>query len=197
MFENDLVFYSRPTDKNKIIKKFNENLYLVEQTNVITGSSRNDILLSTEDIQENINNQDKIIKVIEKAIQFDKDQKELKQREEAQLQLEQEEYENVYGYCDNMTQLQQGKSLKVLNKNVMIDSKYMTRKEFIYNKIKEGYEPKIIDKIMTSQRKINLERKETYKYNVPVIESKDGFYTITKTEYNFALYLLENVLQPI
>lgn len=195
MFENNLKFYSRPAIENRILKKYNDKFYLVEKKDLITGQTSDNNLLDAEEIQETLNNQESILEVVNGALEYEKKQQQRRREAEDKEKQEQENYNHCYGYCDNKKPLQAGKILKVLNKNVKIDGTYTTRKEFIYNKIKEGYKPIIIDKLMTNERKVNLERVATYKYNVPALE-KDGYYTITKTEYNFAMYLLDEVLQP-
>jgi hypothetical protein len=51
--------------------------------------------------------------------------------------------------------------------------------------------------LASSRKTRELERIETYKYNVPAIEKDNTFYEITKTEYDYGMYFLENVLQTV
>lgn len=156
-------------------------MYYVEEITK-TGFKGNE-LMDDERIQFYLSKQEEILA-------SDKKMQEINQQIKEREEKEKQEYENVYGYCDNMSPMQKAKVLKTLNKSMRHNNKTMTRKEFIYNLIQEGYTVRIIDKLQTSQKKVNLERIAYYKYDVPVIENKEGFYTITKTEYNFALYLL-------
>jgi hypothetical protein len=195
MIQAGLNFYSRPNNTITVLKKFNDKFYLVEDKNIITGDTRNDILLTPEDIQNDLNSQEEIKKGIEKQLEFNKQQEQNRQEEEEQKEEEQQEYNSVYGYCDYMSHLQKGKILKVLNKSIRHNNKNITRKEFIKSLLESGYTLAILDKMLTSSRKTRqLERIETYKNNVPIIKKENVFYEITKTEYNFAMYLIENVL---
>jgi hypothetical protein len=198
MIQTGISFYSRPSNQITVLKKFNDQFYQVEDKNIITGDTRSDILLTPEDIENDLNNQEEIKKGIDKALQFQQNQQELRQQEEQQEEKEKQEYNNVYGYCDNMKPHQKGKVLKTLNKTIRHNNKSITRKEFIKTLLEDGYALNIIDEMLTSSRKTReLERIETYKYNVPVIEKNNSFYDITKTEYDYGMYLLENVLQTV
>ena len=195
MIKTGLSFYTRPQYKVTVLEKLNEKLFLVEQTDLIAKQSRNDLLLSPEEIQEELNNQEAIIKIVERSLEWNKEQEQKRELEKLKEREEQEKYNFCYGYCDNKKPLQAGKILKALNKSVRIDGKYTTRKDFIYSKVKEGYNVEIIDQLLTNERKINLERVATYKYNVPVLRDDNGYYIITKTEYDYALYLIQKLLQ--
>ena len=116
---------------------------------------------------------------------------------ERQLKAKQEKeaaeakYNNTYGYADNFPPMKKGKVLKILNRSIY-DQNYgsITRKEFIYNKIKEGYLPEVKNNVVTEGKKIRLERTQTVKAKEYRIVDKDNsFYVITKTEYDLAEYL--------
>lgn len=167
-------------------KKMNVELFLEKfnryyVTYLHNGTKLNE-LMSDQDIEFYISKQEEIKKDIEYMENI-----ETKRQQEAQQ--EKLNYENVNGFCDNMDQLQKAKTLTILNKNVSYSGKYTTRKEHIEDMLQKGYTPTIKDKIMTSSRKINLERIVKYKYDVPVMENENGFYEVTKTEYNYAMYL--------
>lgn len=111
---------------------------------------------------------------------------------------EKAERENLYGFDAGKTPMQRGKLLVTLLKSFCYSerdengntiSKYSTRKDFIINGLKEGR---------------SLEHKKDVKYYkkgggyriVPnsyrLVNADDSFYDITKTEYDFGKYLIEN-----
>ena len=122
-------------------------------------------------------------------------EEELKQQKKEKHIQKQQEYNNTYGYTDNLKPCQKGRILKILNKEFnYYDYGTLKRKDFILKVLKEGYKPQIKDKIVSSIKKVKGKRQEKYKYNVPVIEKDNKFYEITKTEYDYAMYLLEEVI---
>lgn len=143
-------------------------------------------LMTIEDIELYLNKQEEIKKDIElmNEIIIKKKQEEDQKKKK---------YEFVHGFCDNIEPMQKAKMLTVLNKVVSYNGKYKSRKEHIESMLKEGYNPIIKDEVMSSNRKINLERIVKYKYNVPVMEKGNEFLEITKTEYNYAIYLLDKL----
>jgi hypothetical protein len=171
--------------QNIQIVSFNEkfNLYQCKETK---GNIVSNPLLSVSDIEILIKDQSTIIESENKM-------NEIAANAAAKQQQEEEKYNNVFGYCDNMSPLQKSKVLATLNKTIKYDNKIMTRKEFVKNLIDQGYKPVIFDKMTSSDRKINLERIVKYKYDVPTLKLENEYYTTTKTEYNYALYLLELV----
>jgi hypothetical protein len=156
------------------------NMYQAKETkNNITTTP----LLTKSDIKELLQKQDEIKNDIEKMNKMRQDQKEQEEKEKT-------EYEFCYGYTDNMNHLKKGKVLKILNKEIKFNGKYIARKHVIKELINQGYKTNIIDKMIVGERKINGERKASFKHNVPIIEKENDFYIITKTEYDFANYLI-------
>lgn len=171
-------------EKIEVVSFFEKfNMYNCNQTtkngNILTGQ-----LLNEDDIQTLINRQEEI-KGSEKHMQ------ELKQKQQEEI-IQEEKKESIGNFLYDQP-LQHAKAKQVLNKSVKFNGKYTTRKEMIKELIEEGYTLRIIDKMLWNTRKVNLERKATYKYNVPVIEKGNEFYTITKTEYNYGVYLQNEI----
>jgi hypothetical protein len=194
MIQTGLSFYSRPTSIITVLKQYNEKFYLVEDRNIITGDTRSDILLTPEAIQNDLNNQEEIKQRINRALEYDKRQKEAEQQEKQQEEKEKQEYENVYGYCDKMTPYQKGKVLKVLNKEERYKGKISKRKDFIKSKLAEGWNIDIENNVNYWTRN-GIKQKDTCYY---VKNGKENItLSITKTEYDYGMYLLENVLQTV
>jgi hypothetical protein len=190
MFNSGFKF-SDPIRDYEIIEyipKF--NMYLL---NNLTDN-RHDELMDETEIQYYIDNKESITAKRERNRIFNEQQTKREQEEKLQQEAKEKEYNNTYGYTDNMATITKGKVLKVLNKTVTYDNKAYTRKSFIYMMIQQGYEPSIMDRVITSSRKIELERIENYKYNVPALKLNNSFIEITKTEYDFAMYLINNKL---
>lgn len=161
------------------------NMYYVTYSHM--GSTLNE-LMNEQDIEFYLSKQDELNEQLDKAKLL-----ELKRQEEEEQ--EKQAYENVNGFCDNMKPMQKAKTLTVLNKLVSYNGKYTSRKEHMETMLKEGYKPFIIDKVMTSNRKINLERIVKYKYDVPVMQNSKGeFLEVTKTEYNYAIHLQNTLM---
>lgn len=196
--EEGLTFYSKPCNVITVLKRYNDQFYQVEDKHIITGDSRNDILLTPEAIQYELGNQEEIQEQIQKAIAYHAQQEIDKSKQEKEEAEEQLEFNNVFGYCDNMQPYQKGKILITLNKEIRHNNKYITRKEFIKTLLEQGYTLRILDTMLTSSKKTKqLERIENYKNNVPIIKKDNTFYEITKTEYNYGMYLIENILQTV
>lgn len=189
--EEGLTFYSKPCNVITVLKRYNDQFYKVEDKHIITGDARNDILLTPEAIQNDLNNQEEIKQRIERALEYDKKQKEATQQEEQQEKQEQEEYNNVYGYCDNMILLQKGKVLKVLNKEERYKGKISKRKDFIKSKLEENWHIDIENNVKRWTRN-GITEKETCYYIKNVKENIA--LSITKTEYDYGLHLIKNVL---
>lgn len=125
----------------------------------------------------------------------------IEQQRQEQIKEEQQkiEYENVYGYLDNKTALQKGKILKTLNKktNYYSNNEFIgnwTRKEFLYNMIDKGYELEH----KTNISYWNKQLEEKIKANEYIlIASDNSYYEITKTEYDYAIYLINNIINKV
>lgn len=122
--------------------------------------------------------------------QQEHDAEEAKQRteEESQIQAEKAKY---LGWADSMTAMKFGKVKACLEKLVRLDGRVMTKREFVVAVIKKGYYPKVVDGV-TSWVKRNGE----YVENKPKTEYRlyngEEFYLVSKTEFDFAMYIEEH-----
>lgn len=113
-------------------------------------------------------------------------------RAKAQAELAAEKAKYL-GWVDDMTPLRFGQVSALMDTSIRVDGKITTRREFIINCIKDGWVPQKKDGV-TSWYK----RGGKYKESNPRTEyelHKEGFvyvYKISKTEYDFAVYLVEH-----
>ena len=113
-------------------------------------------------------------------------------RAKAQAELAAEKAKYL-GWVDDMTPLRFGQVSALMDTSIRVDGKITTRREFIINCIKDGWVPQKKDGV-TSWYK----RGGEYKESNPRTEyelHKEGFvyvYKISKTEYDFAVYLVEH-----
>jgi hypothetical protein len=146
-------------------------------------------IMNDSEIEFYLNKQDKIIECKNKSDQAEKAAQDKKEREE-------QAYNNVYGFCDNITALQKGKVLKTLNKLIRFNiNNYgvMTCKDFILKALQDGLKPAI--KYNVQYYSSRAEKGYTVKPVVCTMNLEDGTsIDITKTEYDYALYLIENHL---
>lgn len=153
----------------------------------------NNKLFKHEDIQNYIDNEELTKARIERSRQR---QIEIQEQLQKEIELEEQkqlEYNFCYGYICDKTDLQKGKILKVLNKNIVYHDELMTRKQFIHKMIRESDECKTEIYNNTNRctsKRINLE----YKKLVDKVEYRfytdDSFIEVTKTEYDYISYLL-------
>lgn len=115
---------------------------------------------------------------------------ERKKREEEQRLKEQEEQklkdiENFCnGFTDNKNPMQQQRIADTLNRLVRVDGVVYRRKENILNKLNEGYKPTI--KPLYNKNHILKDKL--------VLENAEGWFVeVTKTEYDYATYLLNEL----
>lgn len=125
-----------------------------------------------------------IAKIEKNKIYMEKIEKQIKE-EQDQKKIELEEYNNIYGYANNETPMQKGKILKCLNTTQLFNKKLSTRKGNIHRMIKEGSKKSKI---------VIINNKKVYRvyYN-----DNESFLELTKTEYDYFNYLIENNIKVI
>jgi len=94
------------------------------------------------------------------------------------------------GFTDSLTLLQKSKVSSTLDTQIKHNNVIMPKKQFIYLKLNEGYIPIIEEDVSYYSRKLGDYTKPKSEYRLSNPEG--SYYTITKTEYNFATYLIEN-----
>lgn len=154
-------------------------------------------IVTMEEMQRILNKQE-MLQIRYEVQEEKRQQQQIEEEKEVERKIkEKEDYEFCNGYTDNMTALQAGKVLKVLNKIMFFNGKSTTRKEWIHMLINKNSSVKEV--MLTnrySEKKVDLcykklkDKKEYRFYNT----KEDSFYTITKTEYLYIKYLLENKL---
>lgn len=107
-----------------------------------------------------------------------------KSRQLAEKEAEKAKY---FGWADTMTPLRFGKARAKLEGLIRVDGKVMPRRDFIVSLVKSGFEPVKSDNIVTYYHGQRSKPKTGYYF------SKDRLgYHISKTEYDFAVYLMEH-----
>jgi len=96
------------------------------------------------------------------------------------------------GFTDNLKPMQKVRAEKTLDNLIRCNGNVITNKEFILIKLQEGLIPGIEENYSYYSSKLGYNTKPKTDYR---LKDQDGsFYHITKTEYNYALYLLDNNL---
>lgn len=109
-------------------------------------------------------------------------------KEQAELTAERGQY---FGWADGMTPLRFGQVSVLMNSSIRVEGRIMTRREFVINCVKDNWVPQKKDGV-TSWYKRGGEVKES-KPKTEYQLYKNGFvYGISKTEYDFAVYLMEH-----
>lgn len=84
-----------------------------------------------------------------------------------------------FGWADGMSELRFGQVRKIMEQKRRYDGVVMTRREFMIHLVKEGRTPVCVELDATTEYHLT-----DYKNN--------NFYLVTKTEHDFAKYLLES-----
>jgi len=94
------------------------------------------------------------------------------------------------GFTDNLKPMQKVRAEKTLDNLIRCNGNVITNKEFILIKLQEGLIPSIEEDYSYYSSKLRCDTKPRTDYR---LKDQDGsFYHITKTEYDYANYLLEN-----
>jgi len=113
--------------------------------------------------------------------EYDERQHILEEKKEIE-RLEKEKENYCYGFTDNLKPMQKQKVADTLNKKFRYDgSAVLKRKDFILRQLKDGFEP--INKCFYNG-------KSEYR-----LQKDNGFYKLTKTEFDYANYLLNYGLE--
>lgn len=150
----------------------NGKRYTVSESNeiftkeyILDQLSRNDILTAKLERQKERNKQIEA----ERLAEVEADKK------------AQQDYNFCYGYIDNVSALQGGRILKALNKKVYYNGSLITRKDLIYSQI--GYNSKTEIHTDKSGKKTNR-----------FYTNSGSFFEVTKIEYDYVNYLIDNQL---
>ncbi|MED4883865.1 hypothetical protein [Bacillus smithii] len=102
------------------------------------------------------------------------------------------ELKNTYlGFAENIKPLQRARKYKSLDKLIRFNGTVMTEKEFIYTLLKEGYMPHIEANYSYYSKRLDAMTKPKTDYQM-LNEQTSSFYSVTKTDYEFASYIIKN-----
>jgi len=94
------------------------------------------------------------------------------------------------GFTDNLKPMQKAKTEKTLDNSIKYKGSIITNKEFILIKLQKGLTPGIEEDYSYYSRKLQDYTKPKTDYRLK--DQDSSFYHITKTEYDYALYLIDN-----
>ena len=101
-------------------------------------------------------------------------------------------YANTYfGFTDSMQPLQKTRTEKTLDKLIRYDGIVMTEKEFILVRLQNDCKPFIEQDYSYYSAKLQDYTKPKDEYRI-VEQSSYSYWTITKTEYDYCNYIIEN-----
>lgn len=155
----------------------------------------NNQLFKIEDIENLISKQEKFQELKLKSALRNKEIQQEQQKEMQELKEFTKKYNNDYGYTNNKNAIQKAKILKVLNAQSLYGSSWYTRKDLIIKLINENsYTKEYLNNNRYSKKKVDGEYKklvDKLEYRFYYKEGKT-FLDVTKTEFDFINYLLEN-----
>lgn len=96
-----------------------------------------------------------------------------------------------FGWADDMTPLRFGRINSMMEKMIRVDGKLMTKREFVITQVRDGWMPQKEEGV-TSWYKSGYDWKESKPKTVYRLEKGRVAYEISKTEYDFAMHLVEH-----
>lgn len=108
-------------------------------------------------------------------------------KEQAELAADKAQY---LGWADDMPPLRFGRISAFMDASIRVDGKVMTRRQFIIDSINDGWAPQKKEGV-TSWYGSRWERKESKPRTEYQLYKNSYVYKISKTEYDFAVYLAE------
>lgn len=113
------------------------------------------------------------------AIRLPREKEELARKEEAERMTaeEKQKHESFYGFTDGMTLMEKGRVVKILDRQYRYNGVVMSRAEHVKSSIESG---------CTISTRLKANGSTMYCLDT----TRSSYYTITKTEYDFARYLM-------
>lgn len=109
--------------------------------------------------------------------------------EEVQRKKDEEAARALYlGWADQMSAMQFGRVVSVLEASIRVDGRLTTRREFVISCLKDGWTPKKEEGVV-SYYGSRWDVKESKPKTVYHLAKGSCSYTVTKTEFSFAEYL--------
>ena len=159
--------------------------------------NRDNELMKYEQIESYLSNAEYYNNRYKKGLERQKQYEAERLREAEEEEKAKQEYNFCYGYTDNKTDLQKGKILKTLNQKVLYNDEFYTRKDLIHKLINANSRiEEYLNCNRYSKKKIELQYKklkDKKEYRFYYDENKI-FLEVTKTEYNYIKYLLDNII---
>ena len=189
---NDLIglkFYDAQMNIMEVLE-YSERFkgYLLSKNGVLNGLYD---IEQESTIQFYLSKQEKYIECHNKHIEAERIEKQ-------QQEAKEKEYNNTYGYADNMSPMAKGKVLKILNAT----ENYFSNGEFVGIIARKDFLKNILDAGGNIEHKTNLKywNKPKQDYIIKANEYRLcltdlTFYEITKTEFDYATYIINNNLQ--
>jgi len=169
--------------------------YKMYRLNNLTDNRQNE-LKEEEEIDHCVIMKEVFISRREENRIFLEKQEERERVENEKKEAQEKEFNFCYGYVDNKSDIQRGKILKILNTKELFNGIVRTRKNVIENTITNN--------TVTLETYNNINRYSshkvclTYKKLADKIEYRllynDMLLEVTKTEYDYAAYLIDNEL---
>jgi len=97
---------------------------------------------------------------------------------------------NILGYGNELSEMRKAKLINTLDKQYRYDGIILHRYEFIINRVLEGLKTELKENYSYYSRKIDADTKPKTLYKLK--SEDDSYYEITKVEYDFATWLIEN-----
>lgn len=113
------------------------------------------------------------------------------EEEERRIAEKRAEKEKLLGWADNMTDLRFGKVMSTLETPIRWNGKIMAKYQFIIEAVTGGMNPVKKDGIVTYYGNKWNPKQSKAKTEYRLYDGDIEFYKITKTEYDFAVYLKE------
>ena len=181
-----LKFFDAQMKQNQVTEYSERHKgYLVSEEGMPEGYRA---IMQAEQIELYLSNQ-------EKWIESDKRYRELERQEQVKKDLEAFNLNNTYGYAESikLTPMAKGKLLKTLNTkfNYYENGIYkinMARKDFIKLALEQGATLEHKTNLNYYDKKGNLKIKAN---EYRICSPDNSFYVITKTEYEYGMYLKE------
>ena len=113
------------------------------------------------------------------SIRLPREKEELARKEEAERVTaeEKQKHESFYGFTDGMTLMEKGRVVKILDRRYRYNGVVMSRAEHVKSSIESG---------CTISTRLKANGSTMYCLDT----TRGSYYTITKTEYDFARYLM-------
>lgn len=127
----------------------------------------------------------------EEAEKYAKFEAEQRKKAEEEERRKAEKIAFLCGYADGKTQIQTERIFDVLSKKYIYDGKLKTRKDFIIDTLSEGGKAEQKDGVISYYGSKWDKKQSKPKTEYRLYTAKGSYYTITKIEYDFAVFMMQ------